>query len=746
MIEYILFSILLLHFIHAATVAAAAGQLPPPPKKWMTLTGNPPEVVAKGGYSGFFPDSSRSAYQFAIDSGIPGTVLYCNLHFTKDNDGFCIADINLGNATNIEELDPRGRKTYDVYGQIIDGWFGLDYPAQFIFDNVTLRQNIFTRMAVFDGEPITGPFDIKEDVNKQPTRLWLNVEIDMFYNQHNVVPERYLLEQLNGLPEFISSPEIGFLKAIRPKLGNAQTKIIFVFLDEMRIEPTTKTPYGTILKDLATIKLFASGIVVPKEYIWPISKDRVLMPSTNVVQEAHRLGLTVYASGFANDNLLSYNYSYDPAREYLQFVDNPLFSVDGVLSAFPSTASEAIGCLNPDKNAPREIEALIISHNGASGDYPGSTDLAYQKAVDDGADVIDCAVQMSKDGTPFCSDRPDLMKTSTAAILYMDLMTNYPEIQAADGVFSFDLAWSEIQALKPQLENAFDGELARNPANKNAGKLVTLAEFLEIAKTRVVSGVLIDIESAPFLAKRGLDVVGAVETALRNAALGNQRVLIESDDTSVLSRFKDKPNYQRVLYINATMGGVPEQVASEVKKHADAVFVHRDAIIIASDNFAYNFTNTVEALHAAHISVYVGILKNEFQNLIFDYLSDPNIELATLHSLHVDGVVTDFPATASMFSRSSCTKNGSAFVTKPVSPGLLYAAAPVAAPPLLSTEEVVDPPLPAVAANTTPPLGGPGASTAAAPPRPKQNSSTTLRINPAGFLLAYLLAIVTLFT
>lgn len=37
---------------------------------------------------------------------------------------------------------------------------------------------------------------------------------------------------------------------------------------------------------------------------------------------------------------------------------------------------------------------LIISHNGASGDYPDCTDLAYRKAVADGADVIDCTVQV----------------------------------------------------------------------------------------------------------------------------------------------------------------------------------------------------------------------------------------------------------------------------------------------------------------------------------------------------------------
>lgn len=103
------------------------------------FAGGQPEVVAHGGYSGFFPFSSQPAYDFALDSSIPGTILYCNLHFTKDNDGFCVAQINLQNATNIDEFDPKGAKTYNVNGQEIHGWFGLDYPANIIFENVTCK-------------------------------------------------------------------------------------------------------------------------------------------------------------------------------------------------------------------------------------------------------------------------------------------------------------------------------------------------------------------------------------------------------------------------------------------------------------------------------------------------------------------------------------------------------------------------------------------------------------------------------
>lgn len=45
-----------------------------------------------------------------------------------------------------------------------------------------------------------------------------------------------------------------------------------------------------------------------------------------------------------------------------------------------------------------------------------------------------------------------------------------------------------------QIESNFDANLARNPANKNSGKFVTLPEFLELAKTKAVHGILISIK------------------------------------------------------------------------------------------------------------------------------------------------------------------------------------------------------------------------------------------------------------
>ncbi|CAI8612894.1 unnamed protein product [Vicia faba] len=230
---------------------------------------------------------------------------------------------------------------------------------------------------------------------------------------------------------------IGFLTSVNEKVRK-KTKFVFQFLNASDVEPTTMQPYGTIVKDLAAIKSYASGIIVPKEYIWPVKPDNYLGPLTTLVSDAHKQGLEVYASSFANDFFSSYDYNYDPTAEYLQFIAKDE-CVDGLVTDFPSTTSNSIACFALNNTLPKKGQPLIISNNGASGVYLGSTNLAYQQAIDDEADIIDCSVQMTKDGISFCSNTADLMADTTAMTKFMSRTSNVPEIQPNSGIFSFDL-------------------------------------------------------------------------------------------------------------------------------------------------------------------------------------------------------------------------------------------------------------------------------------------------------------------
>nr|TKW37579.1 hypothetical protein SEVIR_1G057266v2 [Setaria viridis] len=165
-----------------------------------------------------------------------------------------------------------------------------------------------------------------------------------------------------------------------------------------------------------------------------------------------------------------------------------------------------------------------------------------------------------------------------------------------------------------------------------------------MAKASNVSGILIEMEHASYLAKRGLGVVESVSSALTKAGYDKetkQQVFIQSDDSSVLSAFK------RVLNLEMEFSGASQPSLDDIKKFADGVRIHRSSVAQITGYFMTRFTDTVGSLQAANLTVFIGVLKNEFMNLGFDYFADPTVEIVTYSSaVMADGLITDYPATA----------------------------------------------------------------------------------------------------
>lgn len=94
----------------------------------------------------------------------------------------------------------------------------------------------------------------------------------------------------------------------------------------------------------------------------------------------------------------------------------------------------------------------------------------------------------------------------------------------------------------------------------------------EIQQTRIVVNLFccLNFWSWPRLrqslaSKKGLDIVGAVSTALSNATFDKQvtqQVLIQSDDSSVLSKYKDISSYKRVFLVEDQIGDAPHSICS----------------------------------------------------------------------------------------------------------------------------------------------------------------------------------------
>ncbi|XP_010496108.1 PREDICTED: glycerophosphodiester phosphodiesterase GDPDL1 [Camelina sativa] len=726
--------------------------------RWQTLTGEVPRVIARGGFSGLLPDSSLDAYNLAIQTSVADVVLWCDVQLTKDGVGICYPDLNLANASTVQFVYPNGQKSYPVNGVTTQGWFTIDSTLRDL-QNVALIRGILSRSDKFDGNRnmILTIQNVAEQIKPQGG-FWLNVQHDAFYEQHNLSMSSFLLSTSRTVSmDFISSPEVNFFMKIAGRFKRNGPSFVFQFLRKEEIEPTTNQTYGSILSNLTFVKTFASGILVPKSYILRLVDKQYLVPHTSLVQDAHIAGLEVYVSGFANDVDLAYNYSFDPVSEYLSFVDNGDFSVDGMLSDFPLTASASVDCFaHIGRNATKQVDFLVISKDGASGDYPRCTNLAYEKAIKDGADVIDCSVQMSSDGKCFCLSTADLKdSTLVAQSQFSNLSTTVPEISSDVGIYTFSLTWPEIQNLTPAISNPFreSSNMFRNPNERNSGKLISLSEFLELAKKSTsLSGVLIRVENAAYLReKQGLDVVKAVLDTLTEAGYTNgnttTKVMIQSTNSSVLVDFKNKSKYETVYKIEEIIRDIRDSAIEDIKKFANAVVINKASVFPVSDSFLTGQTNVVERLQKSQLLVYVELFRNEFVSQAYDFFTDATVEINSyISGAGINGTITEFPYTAARYKRNRCLGRK---VIPPymsaIQPGDLLntlvsplSLPPAQAPnPVFTDGDVTEPPLPPVIPKA--PTSTPGTpSTIAQPPSGQTRLTLSLLLSIFFFSLLHM--------
>ncbi|CAN8285271.1 unnamed protein product [Cochlearia groenlandica] len=662
-------------------------------------TGAPPLVIAHGGFSGLFPDSSLKAYKLALDTSLPNSAIWCDVQLSKDGFGICFPDLKMRRFSNVNIFYPNRTNTYPV-NEVPShkNWFTIDFSLRYLtVVSVIQGKSYSSRSTKFDGNEymILKVEDVYKDV--KPDIFWLNVQHKAFYAEHNLSMSSFLVSaSKTSKIDFISSPEN-----------------------------------------------FASGILVPKSYILPVDKG-YLLPHTSLVQDAHKVGLEVYVSGFANDIQIAYDYSDDPVSEYLSFVDNGNFTVDGVLSDFPITASSSI------------VDFLVITKNGASGDYPGCTDLAYDKAIRDGADVIDCSVQMSSDGTPFCLSSIDLSRSTTIVLSsFRNRSTIVPEISSSDGIYSFSLTWPEIKTLTPSMSHSFRivSGLLRNPRDGNSGKLLSLYDFLNLAKNATsLSGVLINVQNVAYLReKQGLDVVKAVLDTLTKTGYRNSKttkVMIQSTNSSVLVDFKKQSRYYQFVYkVEETIRDILDSAIEEIKTFANAVVVGKESVFPLAESFVTGQTNLVARLRKYDLPVYVELFQNEFLSQPFDFFRDANYEINSyITGPGINGTITEFPLTAARYIRNRCLarKELPPYMAL-AQPGWLLGTItshevlpPALAPnPVFSDSDLAEPPLPPVTAKS--PTSTPGSPSAnATPPSGQTRPTLSLLLSASAMFIFYL--------
>ena len=372
----------------AALALAACGGSDSP--SYPTLNGDTPLVIGHRGASGYRPDHTLESYKLAIDMG--ADFIEPDLVATKDGVLVARHEPNITGTTDVAtrpEFASR-KTTKNVDGVNEEGWFVSDFT---LAELKTLRavQPLSDRDQSYNGKFQIPTFEEVLDLAKaEGTKAGRTVGVypetkhPTYHAKLGLPLEDRLLAVLSkygyttkASPVIVQSFEVSNLKYLRSKTQVRLVQLVdandvnadgsmdltapydkpydFAVAGDSRTFASLLTPAG-----LKEIKTYADGIGPWKPYLIPSKqvdankdgkpddlngdgkideRDRVMMPATSVVKDAHAAGLFVHAYTFRNEaKRLASDFKGDPKAEYKLFFN---LGVDGVFSDFTDTAKAA---------------------------------------------------------------------------------------------------------------------------------------------------------------------------------------------------------------------------------------------------------------------------------------------------------------------------------------------------------------------------------------------------------------------
>jgi len=354
-----------------------------------TLNGAQPLVIGHRGASGYLPEHTLASYKKAIEMG--ADFIEPDLVVTKDGELVARHEPNITATTDVSnrpEFASR-KKTRKVDGVAETGWFVTDFTLAEL-RTLRAKQANPVRDQSFNTQFQIPTFrEILELAKTESARVGRTIGVypetkhPTYHVEAGLPIEPRLLKILaeygytkKDSPVVIQSFEVSNLKQLRKQTDVRLVQLIdgdgvdakgnvtlvapfdkpydFAVSKDPRTFPDLMTPKG-----LAEVKTYADGIGPWKPYLLSAAQvlgtdgkpkdlngdgkitdaDRVLLPPTDVVKNAHAAGLFVHAFTFRNEapGLVS-DYKGDPKAEYRRFYQ---LGVDGLFSDFPDTAVAA---------------------------------------------------------------------------------------------------------------------------------------------------------------------------------------------------------------------------------------------------------------------------------------------------------------------------------------------------------------------------------------------------------------------
>ena len=311
-------------------------------------------VIAHRGASGYRPEHTLAAYQWAIDKG--ADFVEPDLVSTKDGHLICRHEMNIEGTTDVEEKFPDRYREVESNGTQVKRWFAYDFTLAEI-KTLRARERLDNRSHAYDGlyeiptlqEVCELVKEVKEKTGKT-IGLYPETKSPAAHKEMGLGFEDKLLEVLAGYgytdasaPIFIQSFERDNLKYLATK-----TKIRLVQLMSSYDDMTEEA--------LKEFKTYVYGVGPYTMMVLPASGDVLLSP-TSLVEDAHGLGLKVHVwtlrvDGPNNEYRNVTAFKDDPKKMYRAFIDT---GIDGYFTDFPDLGAEVkaeyVGDKNGEKNS-----------------------------------------------------------------------------------------------------------------------------------------------------------------------------------------------------------------------------------------------------------------------------------------------------------------------------------------------------------------------------------------------------------
>jgi len=372
-----------------AGCVSSGADIKTPALGYPTLDGAPPVVIGHRGAAGYRPEHTLASYTLAIEMG--ADFIEPDLVVTRDGELVARHEPNITATTDVSTRPEfaRYKTTRRVDGIDETGWFVTDFTLAEL-RTLYAKQSNPVRDQSFNGQFQIPTFrEILELAKSESARrgriigVYPETKHPTYHVDAGLPIEPRLLKILaeygyttKDSPVVIQSFEVANLKALHQLTDVRLVQLIdgdgvdakgqvtlvapfdkpydFAVANDRRTFPDLLTPAG-----LAEVKAYADGIGPWKPYLVSAAQvlgadgkprdlngdgkitdaDRVLLPPTDVVKNAHAAGLFVHAYTFRNEpELLVSNYHGDPKAEYKRFFE---LGVDGLFSDFADTAVAA---------------------------------------------------------------------------------------------------------------------------------------------------------------------------------------------------------------------------------------------------------------------------------------------------------------------------------------------------------------------------------------------------------------------